>query len=137
MRISSLLRFSKIQKGFTLVEALVASVIVVLLISFFLDALNQSLTLAESLHSQDIALNAAQAKLEEISHSGSNLLTYNGQSFTVAGLTASSGWANPGSVTVALVSGTTNLYNITANVTWRQRNSRVLSCTLSTNIALK
>ena len=121
------------KRGFTLAEALIASVILVVTAIAFLDNLIQCSNLTETVSLKDIALNAARGKLEEIAHSDlTQVMTYNGQTYPVTGLTAPVGQTNPLSVAVTQV-GTTNLFEITITVNWQQRGrlmSRIIRTTL-------
>jgi len=83
--------------------------------------------------SEDIALSAATARLEEIANSDlNNVLDLNGTNFAVQGLTAPIGQPNPGSVTVTPVSGTTNLFNISVTITWQERGRPIARTTAVT-----
>ena len=106
-------------------------------LSYFLNAAGFST-------SQDIAANAAQTKLEEISRSNiSQIITnYNGHNFPVLDnqgnvlLTPPNNLANPGSVTVTQVNGTTDLFNVTVIITWIQ-NRREISKSINSTFVSK
>jgi type II secretory pathway pseudopilin PulG len=105
--------------GFTLVEALIASIVLVVTAVVFLDSLSQCSTLIETGSLSGIALNACRGKLEEIAHSDLSkiMVDYNGKGFAVSGPL---GQTFPGAVVVTQVTGT-NLYNIGVTVSWQQK----------------
>ena len=129
--------YKKSKSGFTLVEVMIATAILLVTTGAFLDLLVQCANLIETGRPQDMALSAAQAKLEEIAQSNlSNIMNYNSppqNSFPVSGLTAPLGQTNPGAVVVAQV-GTSNLFDVTITVSWQEKGgnrSRTLSTTLA------
>jgi len=128
--------------GFTLMEALIASVILVVTAVVFLDNLIQCSNVTETVSLTDIALNAATAKLEEIADSNlAQIMNYNApplNAFNVcvgqppSCLTPPQGQAQVGSVTVTQVAAT-DLYDVAITVNWLERNrpmSRVVRTTL-------
>lgn len=125
------------RKGFTLVEVMLATAIMVTALAAFVYGLTQSANLTETVRNQDIAINAAQEKLEEIANSNlSQIMNYNKlplNSFSVSGLTPTPAGNK---VTVKQV-GTTNLYDVTVTVTWQQRGGRQISRTISTTLVQK
>jgi Tfp pilus assembly protein PilV len=133
------------KRGFTLAEALIASVILVVTAIAFLDNLIQCSNLTETVSLKDIALNAARGKLEEIAHSDlTQVMNYNISplnTFDVCVdqppvcLTPPVGQAHAGSVAVAQV-GTTNLFDVTITVNWQQRG-RLMSRTIRTTLISK
>lgn len=118
------------KKGFTLIEVLIATVIMVSALGALVYGLSQCTGLTETVRNQDIALNAIQEKLEEIANSDlSQIMDYDGQTFDITGLTPDSA----GSVTIAQV-GSSELYDVTVTVTWEQRGPRTMSRTLITTL---
>jgi prepilin-type N-terminal cleavage/methylation domain-containing protein len=132
------------QKGFTLLEVLITTAIMISVLAAVAYGLSQSSNLAETMRNQDIAINAAKDILEQIIQSDLNdiMNNYDGQNFPIADvqgnalLTAPAGLNdnnNPLEVTVNQV-GTTDLYDVVVTVTWEQRGRRQLSRTLRTTI---
>ncbi|MCK5393429.1 MAG: type II secretion system protein [Candidatus Omnitrophica bacterium] len=134
----------KIKKGFTLIETIVATMLMSLVLGSLAFSLSYFLNAAGFSTSQDIAANAAQTKLEEISRSNiSQIITnYNGHNFPVLDnqgnvlLTPPNNLANPGSVTVTQVNGTTDLFNVTVIITWIQ-NRREISKSINSTFVSK
>lgn len=142
------------KNGFTLMEVLFATVIMVSVLIALVYSLTQAANVTQTVHNQDIALSAAQDMLEEIANSDLNqIMNYNGQTFAVEtevvaadGTTTTipllhappglNALGHPGSITVAQI-GTTNLYNVTVTVTWQQAGGRVLNRSLSTTLVNK
>jgi len=126
----------KIEKGFTLMEVVVATLVMVVVIV----GLSQGVSLyprsVDSVRQQDVALYAAQEKLEEIATNIENVLSYNGQAFNItdsAGtnlITLPSGDA-PGSVVVAKNSDAADLYSVNVTIAWNSFG-RQQSLTLNT-----
>ena len=139
------------KNGFTFVEVLFSIGILLFVIVALLSILVNSSFTKDSISLQSIAVNACQAKIEEISNSVRNMIvaTYNNQQFAVAGLIphVGNGRIQPGLVTVRTIAvGTTNLYDITVNVSWEQiyqssvnaaNRVKVMSYTLSTTLVQK
>ena len=126
------------KKGFTLIEVLIASVVLLGAAVVFMDTFTKCSALIESGPSLEIAMNAAQSRMEEIAQSNMAQIigNYHGKNFPVAGLTAPSGLANPCSVTVTQINGGsgTPLYDVNVTVSWqfRGRNtSRSVRATLA------
>ena len=114
---------SKLRKnncGFTLVEVMVASLILIAISAAFLDTLIQYSSTITSSVPYDIALNAAQAKIEEFkgldSATQKELLSHNGDNFNVND--DNGNLIGQGSVSVSKI-GTTNLFDITVKVVWK------------------
>ena len=134
----------KIKKGFTLIETIVATMLMSLVLGSLAFSLSYFLNAAGFSTSQDIAANAAQTKLEEISRSNiSQIITnYNGHNFPVLDnqgnvlLTPPNNLTNPGSVTVTQVNGTTDLFNVTVIITWIQ-NRREISKSINSTFVSK
>lgn len=126
------------KKGFTLVETMIAVAILVSVLGALTYTISQSLRLARTTASRDIALNAAQKKLEEIANSNLHqILDYSGQTFAVAGLQRANAPDDPGEVSVVAVSGTADLFDVTVAVNWQQAGAGELSKTLSTTMVVK
>jgi prepilin-type N-terminal cleavage/methylation domain-containing protein len=117
------------KRGFTLIEVLMASFIMVLVLSALVYGLSQSLQLTQTVRDQDIAINAAQEKLEEIANNTQTITGYNNQVFSVAGLTPDPA----GSVSVTQVAAT-NLYDVTITVGWQQTSGRQISRTVNATL---
>ena len=132
----------KQKDGFTLIEVLIATAIMVSVLGALVYGLSQSSNLVETTRNQDIAFNAAQDKLEEIAHHIDRIATYDNQDFPiedVAGndlLTAPANQAEAGVVTVTdVVAG--ELYDVAVTVTWIQRGGRQISRILTTTLVRK
>ncbi len=130
----------KIKKSFTLIETLVATMVTSIVLGSLAFSLSYFLNAAGISNSQDTAANAAQTKLEEISRSNISQImsNYNGHTFPVLDnqgnvlLTPPSNFTNPGTVTVAQVAGTNNLFDVTVTITWiqnRREISKSINCT--------
>ena len=120
----------KRRSGFTLMEVLIATMIMVVVLATLVYGLSQCSNLTETVRNQDAALNAAQAKLEEIANSDlSYIMSYNGTTFNVTGLPSNAqGW-----VGVSKASTYTNdLYNVTVKIIWQQRGGRRVTRALTT-----
>ena len=126
-----------IKSGFTLLEVLIATLIMVSVLGSLVYGLSQCSNLTETTRNQGIALNGAQQKLEEITNNTGQITAYHDQNFPIqdaqgnALLTAPPGQGNPGSVRVIPI-GTTNLYNVTITIKWIQRGGRQLAYTITT-----
>jgi len=134
------------KKAFTLVEVLLATVIMVSVLGALVYGLGQSSDLIQTSRNQDIALNAAQEKLEEIANSNlSQIMSYNNaplNSFSVqdAGgndLLFFGASTAPGQVTVTPVAGTNNLFDVEVTVTWQQSGGREIERVLTTTLVQK
>lgn len=121
------------KKGFTLVEVLVASVIMVAILIAWVTSLTQASNLINTIRQQDIALNAAQYKLEAIKLDVVNVENYGNlpeSSFSVATLPG----IDQGSITVTDVSGGSgaDIFEVTVTINWTQRNGREVEKQLTT-----
>ncbi len=131
------------KNGFTLVEVLIATGIMAVVLGGFAYGLSQCASLTETAQNQDIALNAAQQKLEEIANDVRNVMTYNGQIFPVEDmggnplLTPPAGQSDPGQVSVTQVTGTVDLFDVAVTIGWQQRGGREISRTVSTTLVQK
>lgn len=129
------------KKGFTLIEVLIATVIMVSALGALVYGLTQCSGLTETVRNQDIALNAIQEKLEEIANSDiSQVMTdYDNQYFPIedaagdALLIAPSTQPQPLFVDVTEVLAD-KLYDVEVTVTWQQRAGRQISRSLTTTL---
>lgn len=116
------------KKNFTLVEAVIATVITLLLISGAGYGISLYLRLVNNIHQQDVAMYAAQEKLEEIANNIGNIASYDGQFFNVtddAGnnlLTPPSGGSS-GHVSVVQNSQVATLYGVNVTISWQYSGS--------------
>jgi len=142
MRISKL---SKNKSGFTLIEVMVAALILIATATAFLDALIQNSTIISASIPYDVALNACQEKLEELTSSDlSKIMSHDNEAFDVIirYLDSDNSYKEfiigQGLVDVALVMENEycKIYNITTTVTWQQQG-RELSTSLSASIVYK
>jgi prepilin-type N-terminal cleavage/methylation domain-containing protein len=127
-------------RGFSLLEVMFSTAILTLTLSAFLYSLNQSRQLAELARNQNIAINAAREKLEEISLS--NLSALQNQTFPVvdsngkALLTPAPTQTNPLSVVVTKTNmkpGSSNSFvDVKVTVQWQERSGKVASQELKT-----
>ena len=134
------------KKGFTLIEVLIATVIMVSALGALVYGLTQCSGLTETVRNRDIALNAVQEKLEEIADSElSKIMEYNdppNNSFAVVDtqgddlLIAPPALVNPGQIIVTQI-GTTDLYDVTVTVTWQQRAGRQIARSLTTTLFVR
>lgn len=129
------------KNGFTLIETLISTAIMVSVLGALVYGLSQSAHLSESAKNQDIAFNAAQEKIEEIANDLSSITNYDKQTFPITDtqgndLLENSGGAAPGQITVKQV-GTSRLYDVVITVTWQQRGGRQISRSLSTTLVQK
>ncbi len=116
-------------------EVLVAAAILTTAAGIYLGVLVQTSVLSETNQMEDLALNAAQSKIEEISQSNISMImtNYHNKTFPVAGLVPPAGQANPLLVTVT---GSNQLFHVTVTVRWLQRG-RVIQRSVSTTVVNK
>ncbi|MFC1632152.1 prepilin-type N-terminal cleavage/methylation domain-containing protein [Candidatus Omnitrophota bacterium] len=128
------------KKGFTMIELLIATTVMVTILLAVVYSLMQAQEVTSIANNQDIALSAIQDKLEEIANDLGNIMNYDQQTFAVAAnqggvitplLNTPPGLANPGQVTVNQIAGT-NLFDVTVTVSWEQKPGRRVSRDLST-----
>lgn len=122
--------------GFTLVEVMISTAILVTVLGAMAYGINQSLSLTRIVRNQDIAVNIAQAKLEEIANSDLSELpgSFDG-SFSIVeeeGLNSA-----VGTVAVGTVAGATGLFNVSVTVDWQQNVNKQLSRTITTTLLRK
>lgn len=122
--------------GFTLMEVLIATAIMAATLGALAYGFTQSSSLTETVANQDIALNAAQEKLEEIVNSNlSQIMDYNNpplNTFSITGLTPDpAGQVQVVEITIAGTPGSTNLYDVSVTINWQQSAGRQLSRRLS------
>ena len=108
------------QSGFTLVELLVASAILIITIVGILISYIRSLELAEMSRNSSVAINASRSQIEQMKNTDFTLVStnFNNVTFTVPG------FSGMGVSYVTAVSA--NLAQVTATFCWRQRNGRVV-----------
>jgi type II secretory pathway pseudopilin PulG len=110
------------KKGFTLIEVLIATIILTGAILAILSTLIQCSNLQESSKNLSLTISAARAKVEEMRNVDfSDLITdYNGP-FDVSGLNAK------GRVDTSYVAGSSNkLINVRVVICWRQKGGRII-----------
>lgn len=127
--------------GFTLVEAVIATAITVAVLAGSGYGISMYMNLANNIHQQDVAIYAAQEKLEEIANNVENVALYNGQTFNVTDATGkniliTSSGNPPGLVAVVQNSNVTSLYDINVTIAW-QYSGRQQSFTINTALKKK
>ncbi|MEK7307685.1 MAG: hypothetical protein AAB089_01315 [Nitrospirota bacterium] len=105
--------------GYTIIEVLFASGVLLFVIVALLDVLVNSSFSTDMVSSRAAAANACQAKLEEISGNVTNIAAYNGAAFNVTGLEP--GAVTQGFINVTQVAGTTDLFDVTVGLNWQNR----------------
>lgn len=108
------------QSGFTLVELLVASMILIITIVGILISYIRSLELAEMSRNSSVAINASRSRIEQMKNTDfAQIVTnFNNVTYTVPG------FSGIGVSYVTTVSA--NLIQVTATFCWQQRNGRVV-----------
>lgn len=108
------------QSGFTLVELLVASAILVITIVGILISYVRSLELAELSRNSSVAINASRSRIEQMKNTAFAQITanFNSVTFTVPGFNG---------IGVAYVTTvSTNLLQVITTFCWKQRNGLVV-----------
>jgi len=124
------------QEGFTLIEVIIAMILLSVGLLTLLSVTLGGMLQRETTREYDIARNAANAKVEEIRAQDFNdVAAYNNTYFSVAGLTAPTGWTSPGKI-VKIVGGVEyagvntsvpDLYEVTVTIRWQiQGNTSAL-----------
>jgi len=118
----------KLCAGFTLIEVVIAMILLTTGLLTLLSVTLGGMLQREVTREYDIARNAAFAKIEEIREQDFPDIispSFSGTYFAVVGLTAPTGWANPGYITVN--NSVLDLYEITVTIRWRiQGNTSAL-----------
>lgn len=117
------MRIKPFKKGFTLIEVLIASTLLVVALCGLLGAYVLCYNLIETARNTTLATNAVQLKLEEIrDHNFYDIeADYDSTSFTVIGFSAQNA---RGAIAVQPV--TSDLLRVTVSVSWRQRGNRII-----------
>lgn len=113
---------TKMKKGFTLIEVLIASVIIVVAILAILSTLIHCFDLQETSKNLGLAMSVARAKIEEMRNADFTTLivNYNGP-FEVTGLNGK------GRVDASYVAGSNNnLIDVRIAICWRQKGGRII-----------
>ena len=129
------------KKGFTLIETLVATLLMTASLGALAHSLSHMRSVVSITRNQDIAISAAQEKMEEIANSEivSVVANYNGHTFEVqdeSSVDLLPVTATPGLVTAAGVAGISDLYDVAVTVSWDQ-GGRAMSKTISTTFVAK
>lgn len=104
--------------GFTLIEVVIAMILLTAGLMTLLSVTLGGMLQREVTREYDIARNAAFAKVEEIrSQDFSDVSDYDGDYFGVDGLTAPTGWTNPGKIEVN--DDVSDLFDITVTIRWQ------------------
>lgn len=109
-----------VKKGFTLVELLVSSAILIVTIMGILMSYVRSLELAEIAKNKTIAMNAVKTRVEQIKNSAfANILaTYNGITFTTPDLNG---------IGISYVTTINpNILQVTVSFSWKQNNTHLI-----------
>ena len=113
------LRSSHIQRGFTLVEVLVASAVLILATTGILLSYLRCLELNEVSRNSSLAVKVAKSKMEEIKSTAFNNIrtTFHQVNYSVPGLTAR--------MVSYVDDSTADLLEVTVTVCWQQQNGRI------------
>ena len=124
------------QKGFTLVEVLIAVGILAVVIMGLLQLFVYCSNLAEAAGNTTLAINEAQNKMEEIRNHDFNAIAIDYASGGTPGDTfALTSLNGTGAVTTSQVGGSSELLQIQVDVAWQSKNGRSLSTALTGLIA--
>ncbi|HAJ57806.1 MAG TPA: hypothetical protein DCL35_08635 [Candidatus Omnitrophica bacterium] len=113
----------KNNKGFTLLELMIASAVIIVALAGLLSTYVACLELNETTKNTNLALNSAQKVLEEIRSSTFSGIAsaYNGYNFSVSGIEV-----NESLGFVYIDDTDASLLNITIGVCWRQRGAKII-----------
>jgi prepilin-type N-terminal cleavage/methylation domain-containing protein len=111
------------QTGFTLLEVMIAAGVLVIALTGLLSTYTACFKLNETTRNSNLALNAAQEKLEEIRSATflSIFDSYNGTSFSVSGMPVSDSLGY-----VSINNTNTSLLRVTIGVCWRDQDSKII-----------
>ncbi len=111
------------KRGFTLLELLIASGILVIALTGLLATYAACFDLVETTRNSNLALNAAQKNLEEMRNANflSIFSSYNGTTFQVSGMPANSSLGF-----ISINNSNSSLLKVAVGVCWRQKGSRVV-----------
>ena len=124
------------QKGFTLVEVLIAVGILAVVIVGLLQLFVYCSTLAEAAGNTTLAINEAQNKMEEIRNHDFNAIAVDYASGGTPGNTfALTSLNGTGTITTSQVGGSYELLQIQVDVAWQNKNGRNFSTALTSLIA--
>ena len=130
------LRKSAADRGFTLVEVLIAIGILAVVIVGLLQLFIYCSTLAEAAGNTTLAINEAQNKMEEIRGHDFSTVAVDyasggtpGNTFTLTNLTGT------GTVTISQFGGSSSLLQTQINVNWQNKNGRNFSTAMTSFIA--
>ena len=110
-------------KSFTLVETLVATLLITVAFGVLLPSMSHFIDILDVSKNRDIAANAVSEILAEIGSDAISTMqaTYDGKTFPVPELQPLANITEPGSITVNSVPYTTDLFNVVVRVDWQQR----------------
>lgn len=113
----------KKKHGFTLLELMIASGVLIITLAGLLATYVACLELGETTKNSNLALNAARQVLEEVRNTPflSIFGTYDGYLFQVPGLATNSSQGY-----VSINNSNPDLLNVTVGVCWRQKSSRII-----------
>lgn len=131
------------KKSFTLVETLIATVLMTISLGALAHSLGYMRNIITIARNQDIAITAAQEKMEEIANSKISAVVsnYNGHTFEVkddtqVDLLPTITAQPPGSVVATQVADIPDLYDVTVVVSWIQ-SGQVTFKTINTTLIAK
>lgn len=111
------------ENGFTLLELLIASGILIIALTGLLATYAACFDLTETTRNSNLALNAAQETLEEMRDVNFlNIFSvYNGTTFQVSGMSTNSSLGY-----IVVNNSNSDLLNVVIGVCWRQKGSRII-----------